>query len=175
MNDCKYGYDIHQNNIALTLIKSSVRPDETAGRSRPCEFVYAIYPHKGGFRESQVQQRAMEMNFPVLLGFAAPGNPKPSGILCGGDKASLVHTDSDHVVINTVKRAEEEEAVIVRFYEYKNQKDDQVTLIFSRPVKRAVVTNLIERELLEESSAVEGGRVVVPMHGYEIKTLKVYF
>ena len=74
-----------------------------------------------------------------------------------------------------MKRAEEEEAVIVRFYEYKNQKDDQVTLIFSRPVKRDVVTNLIERELLEESAAVEGGRVVVPMHGYEIKTLKVYF
>lgn len=175
LNDCKYGHDIHQNNIALTLIKSSVRPDETAGRSRPHEFVYAIYPHKGGFRESQVQQRAMELNFPALLGSAAPGNPKPSGILCGGDKAGFVHTDSDHVVIDTVKRAEEEEAVIVRFYEYKNQKDDQVTLFFSRPVKKAVVTNLIERELPEENAAVEGGRVVVPMRGYEIKTLKVYF
>lgn len=170
LNDCKYGHDIHQNNIALTLIKSSIRPDETAGRSRAHEFTYAIYPHLGGFRECDVQKRATELNLPVIEG----GFGKKDGDFAA-ETAGLVRTESDHIVIDTVKRAEDENAVIVRFYEYKNQKDPAVSLTFAYPVKKAVVVNLIERELPEEAADVQGTAAAVSMHGYEVKTLKIYF
>lgn len=166
LNDCKYGHDIHANTIAMTLIKSSVRPDETADR-REHEFTYSIYPHIGTVKQSMVQKEAMELNIPLACTQGILED-KVAKTISGG----LFTTDCDFVVLDTVKRAEEENAYVIRFYEYKNKKGN-VQLRFNLPVKKVIETNLIEREL--EEIEVKDNSVQVSVHGYEIKTLKVYF
>ncbi len=163
LNDCKYGFDIHDNTIGITLIKSAISPDETADR---CDhyFTYAIYPHQGCWQDSCVQQAALELNNP-LRGIETIQNGME-------DSIGLVQVDADNIVIDTIKRAEEEQAYIIRLYEYKNRKTGSVTMTFGIPISRIVETNLMERELGEVQ--VQNNQICFNITGYEIKTYKLY-
>lgn len=165
LNDCKYGHDIHENVIGLTLIKSAIRPDETADR---CDhyFTYSLYPHKGSWQDSMVQQEATQLNVPLL----AKHTTQESGNM---DSFGFLQVDADNIVIDTIKKAEDEKAIIVRLYEYKNRKGKPVTMSFGVPVTRVVETNMIERELAEVP--VENNEIQFNITGYEVKTFKLYF
>jgi alpha-mannosidase len=165
LNDCKYGYDIHDNVIGITLIKSPISPDETADRTDHC-FTYSLYPHKGTWQESDVQKSAMELNLPLL-----DKRTIHKDKLC--DSFGLISVNCDHMVIDTVKRAEDEKAYIIRLYEYKNRKEQDIIMSFGIPVKKVVETNLIERDLGEVD--ISEGQLHFDISGYEIKTYKVYF
>jgi alpha-mannosidase len=165
LNDCKYGHDIHENVIGITLIKSAISPDETADRGEH-HFTYSLYPHRGGWRESDVQQAAMELNLPLQ---ATPVSNLPVTTNSFG----FIKLACDHIVLDTIKKAEDENASIIRLYEYKDQKEQSVTMTFGLPVSRVVETNLMEKELGEVP--VMDGQIVFDIAGYEIKTYKVYF
>ncbi len=184
LNDCKYGYDIQQNTLGLSLIKSAVRPDETADR-KIHEFTYSLYPHAGGVTECQVQKEAMMLNMPLLYSFAEKkGQQVPPGVntpvystRCPygqTDKISysMIETDCSHIVIDTVKKAEAEDAYIVRLYEFQNAKDSGARLKFHFPVKRVVETNLCEEEMQE--LMLSGSGITFEIGCFEIKTFKVY-
>lgn len=165
LNDCKYGHDIHDNVIGLTLIKSAIQPDETADRCEHC-FTYSIYPHKGSWQESMVQQEATQLNIPLL-------SKQTTQNSSNSDSFGFLQVDSDNIVIDTIKKAEDEKAIVVRLYEYKNRKGKPVTMSFGIPVTRVVETNLIEREL--EEVPVEDNEIKFNITGYEVKTFKLYF
>lgn len=164
LNDCKYGHDIHDNVMGITLIKSATRPDETADR---CDhnFNYSLYPHEGSWQASEVQKSAMELNVPLFAKEAAA-----NALI--RDSFGLAAISSDHIMIDTIKRAEDENAYIVRLYEYKNSKSKDVRLAFGCHVSKVVETNLIEREIKEVE--VQNGEIRFDISGYEIKTYKVY-
>ena len=165
LNDCKYGHDIHENVIGLSLIKSSVRPDETADRGTH-EFTYMLYPHTGDVRNCKVQQLATELNMPLLY-ISGNGLNEVKRL-----KEGLFTVDCDHVYIDTVKKAEEEDAYIVRLYEFKNMAEKRVVIRCAFPIKRVVETNLVERELGEIS--FDGQGFEFDIAGFEIKTFKLY-
>jgi alpha-mannosidase len=165
LNDCKYGHDIHENVIGLTLIKSAISPDETADRGDH-HFTYSLYPHAGNWQASEVQKSALELNLPLI-------GTKGRLTVQEADSFGLLSLASEHIVVDTIKKAEDEKAYIVRLYEYKNQKQRNVTMTFGLPVKKVVETNLIEREL--EDVSVVDNRITFDIAGYEIKTYKVYF
>lgn len=166
LNDCKYGYDIHENVLGLSLIKSAVRPDETADR-KVHHFTYSLYPHAGDVEHSDVQQEAVNLNQPVLVN-VAEGAGQGAGFLQDG----LVRTDCGHILIDTVKRAEDGDGIVVRLYEYRNRKG-RANLTFGRPVKKVTETNLCE-EGGEEISVKDDG-ISFDIGCYEIKTFRVWF
>lgn len=166
LNDCKYGYDVHENVLGLSLIKSSVRPDETADRKRH-HFTYSLYPHQGDLAHSDVQHAAVKLNMPLIVSKTAGRK----GADCFA-KESFVSTDCDSVLIDTVKRSEDGEAVVVRIYEYRNQKT-AANLIFSRPVKKILETDLCEENGKEV--IVKENRIFFEIGNFEIKTFKIYF
>ena len=86
---------------------------------------------------------------------------------------SFVQTDSNHVLIDTVKKAEDGDAYVVRLYEYRNISEDTVTIRFAYPVKKIVETNLCEEEEKEIPAGEQ--KVTIPISCFEIKTLKVYW
>jgi alpha-mannosidase len=169
LNDCKYGHDIHNGVMSLTLLKCAPYPDESADKGEH-DFSYALLPHAGGWREGGVQEAAIRFNQPirVLTGV------QPKGAV--SDTFSLCVVESDHVLLDTIKRAEDEEAWILRLYEYKNRRDKAVNLRFGLPPRKVVETDLMENEiggaeLLE--TGIRGLRF--PIGCYEIKTFKVWF
>lgn len=166
LNDCKYGWDIHENVIGLSLIKSAIRPDKTADKGIHT-FSYALLPHKGNVTGCEVQKEAVSFNIPVLIAGLTGRKDAPEF-----SAYSFVETDSAHVLIDTVKKAEEGEAYIVRLYEYKNIRDENVTLSFGHPVKKVMETNLCEEGGTE--IFLENNRISFNVGCYEIKTFKIY-
>jgi len=209
LNDCKYGYDIKDNVMRLTLIKSGIDPDPEADQGRHV-FTYSLLPHAGGWREGDVTRAAYELNWPAFAGALPHPNPLPLGEGAEGEPSalpvhpraegklplppageggrgdegelqrlptpsrfSLASLDADHVIIDTVKPAEEGEAVIFRVYEYQQRRSPVVTLTLGRPVARAVECNLMEDgETPVEHNAAGLRFAIAP---FEIKTFKVWF
>ena len=114
LNDCKYGYDVKDNVLRLSLLRSPVMPDEAADEGLQ-EFTYSLFPHTGDWRHGAVQQ-GYELNCPVVAVQGGNGQGRLAST------ASFASVDTDHVVIDTVKRHEDSSALIVRLYEALGQR-----------------------------------------------------
>lgn len=167
LNDCKYGYDIRDNVLRLTLIKSAIHPDAEADQGHH-RFTYSLLPHAGDWRAGGVIQAAHDLNLPLL---AATVPAQPTGAL--PDACSFAEVDADHVVIETVKRAEDDDAWIVRVYESRQCRATAVRLRFGRSLSRAQACNLVERDARDVPFAADN--LTFPIAPYEIKTFKVWF
>ncbi|BDI32054.1 alpha-mannosidase [Capsulimonas corticalis] len=172
LSDCKYGWDIKGNVMRLTLLKGGVSPDPDAdlGRHR---FAYALYPHRGDWRQAQTVRRAYEFNVPVQSLQIPEGASQPSNA-AASSHLSFVSVDCPNVIVETVKKAEDEDALIVRLYEAHGQRG-RVHLTFGAPVRSVTEVNLMERETDETGgdAPLDGARIALEYTPYEIKTLKV--
>ena len=166
LNDCKYGHDVKDNVLRLSLIKSPVRPDPTADQGSHV-FTYSLLPHAGGWREGQVAREAYALNVPLS---SHPLAAQPGGSLPA--QFAFVTPDSEHVIVETIKKAEDDQAWIVRVYEYQQFGGNEAALDFGRPIARAVECTLLEQE--ERDVAAQGHRLVFGIAPYEIKTFKVW-
>jgi alpha-mannosidase len=167
LNDCKYGHDIHDSVLRLTLLKSAISPDAEADQGQH-RFTYSLLPHAGDWRAGGVIRAAYEVNLPLL---AATVPARPDGALPGC--FAFAEVDAEHVVIETVKRAEDDDAWIVRVYESSQCRAPAVRLRFGRTLRRAQACNLVERDARDVTFA--GDTLTFPIAPYEIKTFKVWF
>ena len=167
LNDCKYGHDVKDNVMRLTLIKSAIQPDETADQGKH-QFTYSLLPHAGGWREGGVAKQAYALNNPLLLTYitASLGELLP-------DRFQLAEVDSANIVIETVKKAEDGDAWVIRLYENRQCHTSGACLRFGRPLRRALACNLVEED--EQEIAYSGETLIFSIAPYEIKTFKVWF
>jgi alpha-mannosidase len=65
LNDCKYGHDIHDNVMRITLLRSPTMPDPMADAGEH-QFKYSLYPHVGSWNE-ETQREAYLLNDPIIV------------------------------------------------------------------------------------------------------------
>lgn len=165
LNDCKYGHDIKDNVIRLTLIKSGIEPDPMADQGHH-SFTYSLYPHTGNWFAGGTVREAYELNFGLRCVYV----DGPSGHL--PVVGSLATVSSLSTILDTVKRSEDDDSLILRFYEYGNRRDT-VKVNFPSSVRNICECNLMEKPIEEVTHS--GNEVVFQMRPYEIKTLKIKF
>ncbi|ODM03119.1 alpha-mannosidase [Eisenbergiella tayi] len=158
LNNCKYGYSIKDQAIKLSLLKSAVYPDTEADKGTH-EFTYSLYPHEGSVTEGGTIEAASRLNLPAQ---AVPGQ--------FADQRKIVKVSTDRVQIDAVKKAEDEDCLIVRLHECRGGRG-KVKLSSEFPVKKLVPCKLLEHGCGE---AVEGSEAVFPITPFEIKTFKMY-
>lgn len=163
LNDCKYGHSINGSVLALTLLKCATEPNEIADKGRH-EFRYALYSHASAFEQSNVVREAYTFNIPM---YALRTTGKTGG-LC--DEYSFVQTNSNDVIIETVKMAEDDDGVIIRLYETKNQSEN-ITLSFGKKIERAALCAMTEEE--ENEVLLCNNEINLNVKPFEIVTLKV--
>ena len=135
-------------------------------------FVYSLYPHLGGWDE-KVQAEAYALNDPIIV-WKVEG-PRSTDTVARHaslitQPSSLVTCSAPNVVIETVKRAEDGEGIIVRLYE-SHRKRGAATVRFAFAVESAWETNLLEGNLAE--LPVASGAVSLNLKPYQIVTLRV--
>lgn len=161
LNDCKYGHDIKDGHIRTSLLRCAVNPNSEQDREVH-RFTYSIYPHAGSADTSDVVNQGYSLNLPL---YCVNGK-------AAHDSYSLVSTDKDNVIIETVKKAEDSDDVVIRAYETWNKTTDCV-YTFDRAPKSVYVCNLLEEN--EEQLEVSGNTVSLRFKPFEIKTVKVTF
>jgi alpha-mannosidase len=165
LNDCKYGYDAKGNVLRVSLLRSPEWPDPHADEGEH-EFTYAIYSHAGSWREAQTVRQGYELNYPLL----SLQTEKHQGQL--KDAFSFLSVGADNVVITAVKRAEDDGALIIRFYEWAGKGGD-VQLRLPPEAESAAETDLMEKAM--GNLPLQSGKIAVPTKPYEIKTVRVQF
>lgn len=159
LNDCKYGHSVKDANMALTLIKSGIEPNETADQEEHY-FTYAIYPHAEKWQAAGTVEQAYELNQPAI----AVAGGKPGAVM---SKASV---DKANVVLETIKRSENGDGEIIRMYESENALT-KAKLFVEGDYQKAFVCNLLEEE--EEELELRDGAVSVQLKPYEVVTVKL--
>lgn len=164
MNDCKYGYDIKENVMRLTLLRAPKWPDDAADMGRHA-FVYSLYPHPHDWRGAHVVRRAMELNHPVQ---AVPCDPHDGKL---PPEHAFIGFESDHVVLDTIKPAEDGDGTVLRLYESAGGRET-VRIRWPDAAARVTVTNLVE-EPAGESVEADRGSFELAFRPFEIKTVKI--
>jgi alpha-mannosidase len=165
LNDCKYGYDAKNNVLRLSLLRSPEWPDPHADEGHH-EFTYSLYPHAGTWREALTIRQGYEVNYKLIPMSVA----KHEGDLPA--EHSFVQADADNVVITALKKAEDDDALILRFYEWAG-KESEVKILLPPGAVSASETNLMEKT--SGDLQIRSGAVAVHSKPYEIKTVKVTF
>ncbi|MBF1013616.1 MAG: alpha-mannosidase [Lachnospiraceae bacterium] len=155
LNDCKYGYDIKEDTMRLSLLKSATDPDYSADYGTH-EFTYSLYPHKEEWYNAGLEEEAFDLNSPVVVleGASALG------------KESLISFDVENVVLDAFKKAENEEAYVLRFHEFTGRRG-KINLKIGLKFDSWCESDLMENPLGEwKQTAIE-----VEVKPYEIKTI----
>lgn len=166
LNDCKYGHDIHDHVIRLTLLRSPTRPDPTADFGEH-HFKYSLYPHTGSWNE-ETQREAYLLNDPILVyrsNVEGSGSAEHPSTL-----RSLLSVSAHNVIVETIKRAEDDDGIIVRLYE-SQRKRGPAELQAGFAVEAAWETNLLEEN--ETELHVENGTIHLDLRPYQIMTIRL--
>lgn len=134
LNDCRYGYDVRENVMRLTLLRSPIYPDPQADRGEH-DFTYSLLPHAGSWAQAQTVRRAWELNAGAgARRISAPEPPR-----------SLLELSGADVVVEAVKPAEDGRGIIVRLYEPHGARGEAaVKAGFS--MAKAIACNLVEED-----------------------------
>ena len=159
LNDSKYGHKIYDNIIDLNILRSPTSPDPQADRGLH-RFTFSLLPHTGQLIDSNVFSEAAQLNQPPLVF---------DGRLKREFKAPL-ELKSNDVIVEVLKKAEREDALIIRLYEYQG-KHVGIEATIDSNFRDITETNLMETEM--SRLHVKNGRLKLMFNPFEIKTLKL--
>lgn len=160
LNDCKYGYDIKDNTMRLSLLKSATDPDYDADKGSH-EFTYSLLPHAGNFVDARVEQYAFDLNNPLIPYEGSADNYN-----------SLVTFTNPHVFLDCVKRAENSTDIVIRFHEYCGTRGKTKVVwdnFFIEKKLQWCEANLMEEPLTKWKTS----DITVAVTPYEIKTILI--
>ena len=133
LNDGKFGVNVVENEIRLTLLRAAMMPDQNADRGLQ-QFIYAFYPFDGSFQDSDVLQQAMQLNEPMLAGGSCD------------DLGPIFLSDKKNIIVDTIKPADcYENALLVRVYEAMGKQTDCAFTTHTN------VKSIVETDMLEEN------------------------
>lgn len=161
LNDSKYAYDVRDNVMRISLLKSATWPDEQADQGQH-RMTYSLLPHRGDWRNG-VAEEAYALNDPIILRSVSGG----AGTI---SSAPLVDVAAHNVAIETIKQAEDGNGIIVRLYEYQRERGP-VTLHTNFKVSAVFVCNLLEENT--EELDLSDGKITLMLRPYQIVSLRL--
>ncbi len=168
LNDSKYGYDALGNTLRLTLLRSPTWPDPDADRG-PQHFTYEIYPHTGTWQTAETVHRGYELNTPLTAQQVFPHTGRLPAT------HSFASIDEANVILSAVKKAEDANALIFRFYEATGKGTD-AHLHIPPGALYAIETNLMETPLPNTPHLpLASDTITLPIKPWEIRTLEVVY
>ena len=130
LNDSKYGHRVKNGLLSLNLLRAPVYPNKHADRGAH-DFTYAFCPTGGD--NARAVQEGYRLNHPLLVGDYLP-------------QESIALVDNPAVVLETIKRSEDKNAVVLRLYESLG-KPAKTRLVTRFSFARAAYADLLERPL----------------------------
>lgn len=104
LTESKYGWRAKEGLISLNLLRSPMYPAKDADKGIQ-QFSYALYPHGGDYNDANTQKEATIYNNPLII---------TKGSI---DIEPVITSSNEHVVIETIKKQEEGDGLIVRTFE----------------------------------------------------------
>jgi alpha-mannosidase len=160
LNDCKYGHDIRDNVIRLSLLRSSTNPDPQADQGAH-RFSYSLLPHAANL--NTVAKEAYCLNDPIIS--------------YGGNSETAKSLDSlfrlkGGAIIETIKAAEDGNGLILRLYENQRRRG-YIEVESALPIREAYIANILEEN--QEALAAEANSLRIYLKPFQILTIRLIF
>jgi alpha-mannosidase len=126
------------------------------------EFSFAVMPHVGSWCDAGVVAQSFAFNSPLLW---TRGDATRLG-----NEYSFAGVESADLVLDTIKKAEDSDEVVVRLYETHGARGT-TSLRVDVPFTRAVRCNILEDE--GEELTVNNGVIEVPYTPFQIIGIKL--
>lgn len=157
LNDCKYGHDIKDNVMRISLIKAATHPDHLQDQGEH-EFTYSLLPHEGDFVAGGTVPEAFFLNDPMEV---VKGNME-----LGYD--SFLSFNNEQIELDAVKKSENGAYIVIRFHEFAGSKQ-KITLKTGFAYQTWAEGDLRERPISEPTTAA----ISMTLKPYEIKTVLI--
>jgi alpha-mannosidase len=166
--------EVGTGHVFVTLLRSvsalsadgesgPVIPTPDAAEFRSYTFEYALYTHTGSWKESNCFRPALEFTH-HLVAVQAQSMGKGEGAL------SFMELTPDNLVLSALKKPEDGDGVILRFFETKGERV-QGRVRMAWQIDKASIVDMLERE--EDDLEVEGNELEIDVNPFEIVTLKL--
>jgi alpha-mannosidase len=132
------------------------------------EFTYALYPHSGDWKTGGTMRQGYELNYPLLPVEVQPHTGS------WPQRRSFATVEPDNVIVTALKKAEDSDDLVFRFYEFEGKPAD-VKLQLPEAAASAAETNLMEKQEKPLTLPQSGRELSIPTGPYEIKTVAVSF
>ena len=156
LTDSKYGYSCYGNELRVSLLRSPTSPDPEADQGAH-EFTYALLPHHRGWREAGVLAEAHRLNAPLRWTTLDATE-------------SLASVDDPNLVLDTVKPAEDSDAVVLRLYEAHGGRGT-ARVRLALPFATARLANGLEED--GDALELEDGAIVLSYRPHQLLTVKI--
>jgi len=163
LNDCKYGYDMLDGHMRITLLRAPIEPDYRADRGEH-DFTYSLYPHAGSWQQGGTVQAGFELNEPVHCCEARAGQALVP--------REFIRVEHSSVVVDTFKQAENGDGYILRLYEACGA-GGPVTVRFGKKIQKLSVCDLMEQN--DSPAAFEEDYFSFQTSPYCIHTYRISF
>ncbi|CAN5546485.1 alpha-mannosidase [soil metagenome] len=164
INEGKYGHDARGNTIRLSLLRAPKAPDPVCDMGEH-RFSYHLLPHYGGYHHAGVVAHAYAFNAPLR------STLMPSAVGEGaGSLPPFVSVDSRNLVIESVKKAEDNDDLIVRLYECHNTRG-RAMLSCAKEFRAVYVCDLEETPTGDVENTRDG--ITFDYRPFEIITLRL--
>ncbi|THF75489.1 alpha-mannosidase [Cohnella fermenti] len=166
LNDCKYGHRAEGGTLDLNLLRSPSYPDPNADRAEH-RFKYALMPHKGDHVRANVVRRGYEFNIPLVALHDTPAS-LPGATNAAGSR-SWLSIDSPSLIIDSVKKAEDGDELVLRIYESAGSPVARARLSIGFPCADAWASTIMEER--GEALSIADGCVELEFRPFEVKTI----
>ena len=153
-------YGLSADGIAGPLV-----PTQDALELKSHTFEYAVQPHSGDWRQAEMYKQAQEFHhLPLAIQADSSGDLAP--------ELSFLEISPNNLILSALKKAEDTDEVILRFFETKGESTEAKVELF-RAIKRLTLVDLLEREVCE--LPFERNKFGLEVKPFEIVTLKLKF
>lgn len=158
LNDCKYGYDIKDNVMRLSLIKSATHPDPDADQGEH-SFTYSILPHTGDWLQGDTVRQAWSINNPLR---STMGQAEV-------ETKSMIRLSTNTVMVSALKKSEDGQKLVVRVHDYSGSRQ-QIDMTSDLNIISWQECNLMERP---EGEVHTEPVITFVLEPYEIRTFEI--
>jgi alpha-mannosidase len=127
----------------------------------------ALLPHRGNWRLRY--REGIEFNYPLVAFLGGAGSGSAGGSL--PHTAEFLKLSPSNLILTAMKKSEEEQDVVIRFYEAEGRQSLAKVVLF-KAIKKAWKTNLIEEEP-EALPVKSDGSLELKVAAWEIVTIKL--
>ena len=174
MNKGLPAVEISDDSLYITLLRSvgGLSADGTAGPFVPTPdalelkdytFEYAVQPHDGDWRQAGMYKEAEEYHhLPIATTVQGTGQLDP--------ELSFIEISPYNLILSALKKAEDSDQVILRFYETRGEATQAKIRLFWK-IKKLALVNLLEEEVV--ALPFDNHEFTCNVNPFEIVTLKL--
>ena len=170
LNNCKYGHSMLDHTLRLTLIRSTYDPDILPEIGEQ-EIRLGLLPHGERWGPADAIRFGAAFSHPLkVVGTGVREGNLPT-------TAGFLTVDTPNVILTALKKAEHEEALILRFYEVEG-KDAELTAHITPGLAdaftEAMEVDLLERPWTSNTARYANGELTVTVPAYGITSVKLH-